>query len=75
MRLGVEIAPLAESLIIVESTQKNLIKAASNELNDVKVFYPEKLKDLKPEGFQDAITITTWAWETEKNISTSLSRS
>lgn len=65
-RLGVEIAPLAESQIIVESTQKNLIKAASNELNDVKVFYPEKLKDLKPEGFQDAITITTWAWETEK---------
>ncbi len=65
-RLGIEIAPLAESQILVESTQKNLIKAASNELNDIKVFYPEMLKDLKPEGFQDAVTVTTWAWETEK---------
>jgi len=65
-RLGIEIAPLAESQILVESTQKNLIKAASSELNDIKVFYPEMLDGLKPEGFQDAITITTWAWETEK---------
>ncbi len=65
-RLGIEIAPLAESQILVESTQKNLITAASNELNDVKAFYPQKLKDLKPEGFQDAVTVTTWAWETEK---------
>jgi rubrerythrin len=65
-RLGVELAPLAESRILVESTQKNLITAASKELNDVKIFYPATLKDLKPEGFQDAITMTTWAWETEK---------
>ncbi|HVN01949.1 MAG TPA: ferritin family protein [Caulobacteraceae bacterium] len=65
-RLGIEIAPLAESQIIVESTQKNLITAASKELSDVKVFYPKMLNDLKPEGFQDAITMTTWAWETEK---------
>jgi len=65
-RLGIEIAPLAEGQILVESTQKNLITAASRELNDVRVFYPEMLKGLKPEGFQDAITVTTWAWETEK---------
>ena len=65
-RLGIEISPLAGSQILVESTQKNLITAASHELNDVKAFYPETLKNLKPEGFQDAITITMWAWETEK---------
>ena len=65
-RLGIDLQPLAESQVLVESTQKNLITAASKELNDVKAFYPQSLKDLKPEGFQDAITITTWAWETEK---------
>ncbi|HXJ00077.1 MAG TPA: ferritin family protein [Micropepsaceae bacterium] len=65
-RLGVEITPLAEHQIQVGSTQQNLIKAAADEIDSVDTFYPGMLKALRPEGFQDAITMTTYAWETEK---------
>jgi rubrerythrin len=65
-RLGVEIRPLAERAAEVESTRQNLIKAAADELDSVYTFYPGILRDLQPEGLQDAITMTTYAWETEK---------
>jgi rubrerythrin len=65
-RFGVEITPLVEHPLQVGSTQQNLIKAAADEIESVDSFYPSMLKALKPEGFQDAITITTYAWETEK---------
>jgi rubrerythrin len=65
-RLGTEISPISESQVQVESTHQNLIKAAADELDSVYTFYPNILKELKPEGFQDAITMTTYAWESEK---------
>lgn len=65
-RLGVEITPPADLKIQVGSTQNNLIKAATDEIDSVNVFYPGILKELRPEGLQDAITTTTYAWETEK---------
>jgi rubrerythrin len=65
-RIGVEITPFAEHQVQVGSTQQNLLKAAADEIDSVYTFYPGMLKELKPEGFQDAITMTTYAWETEK---------
>jgi len=65
-RLGVEVTPIGESQVPVETTHQNLIKAAADELDSVNTFYPTILKELKPEGFQDAITVTTYAWESEK---------
>jgi rubrerythrin len=65
-RLGVEATARAERQIQVGKTQQNLIRAAADEINSVEMFYPSLLKELKPEGFQDAIKTTTWAWETEK---------
>ena len=65
-RLGVEITPRPERPVQVGNTKQNLIKAAADEIDSVDSFYPALLKELKPEGFQDAITTTTWAWETEK---------
>ena len=65
-RLSVEITPTAASEIPVESTQKNLIEAAADELECVTTFYPKMLAALKPEGFADAITFTTYAWKSEK---------
>ena len=65
-RLGIEITPLPEDELQVGSTKQNLITAAATEIQDVSVFYPNVLTELKPEGFQDAITMATYAWETEK---------
>lgn len=65
-RLGVEITPHPERPIQIGNTQQDLIKAAADEIDSVDKFYPAMLRELKPEGFQDAITITTWAWETEE---------
>jgi rubrerythrin len=65
-RLGVEITPLVERRVQVGSTRQNLMRAAADELDSVYTFYPGILRELKPEGFQDAITMTTYAWDTEK---------
>ena len=64
--LGVELAPVAAREIQIGTTQQNLIKAAADELDSVDRFYPDILRQLKPEGFQAALTFTTYAWETEK---------
>jgi rubrerythrin len=64
--LGVELTPVAAREIQVGTTQQNLIKAAADELESVDTFYPGILAQLKPEALQDAITITTYAWDTEK---------
>jgi rubrerythrin len=63
-RLGVEIAPLVERKIQVGSTQQNLLRAAADELDSVYTLYPGILRELKPEGLQDAITMTTYGWDT-----------
>jgi rubrerythrin len=64
--LGVELTPVAAREIQVGSTQQNLIKAAADELDSVYTFYPDILRQLKPEGLKDAVTMTTYAWDTEK---------
>jgi rubrerythrin len=64
--LRVELTPVAAREIQVGTTQQNLIKAAADELESVDTFYPGILRQLKPEAFQDAITMTTYAWATEK---------
>jgi rubrerythrin len=65
-RLGTEIPLPVQRQVGVGSTQQNLIKAATDEIDSVFAFYPGLLKQLKPEGLQDAITMTTYAWESEK---------
>ena len=65
-RLGAEITPVAAHEIQVGTTQQNLLKAAGYELDSVYTFYPDILRKLKPEGLQDALKITNYAWETEK---------
>jgi rubrerythrin len=64
--LAGEVAPLAERPFAVASTKENLITAATDELASVNTFYPDILKDLAPEGLQDAIRLATYAWNTEK---------
>jgi rubrerythrin len=65
-RLGAEITLVAVHEIQVGTTQQNLLKAAGYELDSVYTFYPDILRQLKPEGLQDALKITNYAWETEK---------
>jgi len=66
VRLGAELTPLPVRQIQAANTHQNLIKAAADELDSVYTFYPGILKQLRPEGFQDAITMTNYAWESEK---------
>lgn len=72
-----EVAPLPERPIAIGGTKQNLITAANDELESVDTFYPGVLKDLAPEGLQDAIKFTTYAWNSEKlhlNILKSIQR-
>jgi rubrerythrin len=72
-----EVAPVPEHPVAVGSTKQNLITAATDELASVDAFYPGMLKDLAPEGLQDAIKFTTYAWNAEKlhlNILSSIER-
>jgi rubrerythrin len=72
-----EVAPFLERPVAVGSTKQNLITAATDELASVDTFYPGMLKELAPEGLQDAIKFTTYAWNTEKlhlNILRSIER-
>ena len=64
--LAGEVAPLLQRTMAVGSTKENLITAATDELASVNTFYPGILKDLTPEGLQDAIRLATYAWNTEK---------
>jgi rubrerythrin len=64
--LGVDVRPSPQYQAQIASTRENLIKAAAEELDCVQKFYPDILKELKPEGLQDAITMTIYAWESEK---------
>jgi rubrerythrin len=65
-RLGVDPTPPPPPEIPSATTRKNLIKAAADELDSVFTFYPGILKQLQSEKFQDAITMTRYAWESEK---------
>ena len=65
-RLDVEISRVGKPQITVARTHDNLMKAADEEINDIDTFYPSMIAHYKPEGFQDAITFATFAWESEK---------
>ena len=65
-RLHVEIVPISKPQLEVSSTRDNLIEAAKDEIYDIDVFYPGMIKNLNSEGFQDAISFATFAWESEK---------
>ncbi|WP_443147737.1 rubrerythrin family protein [Nitrospira sp.] len=65
-RLDVEISRVGKPRITVAQTHDNLMKAADEEINDIDTFYPSMIAHLKPEGFHDAITFATFAWESEK---------
>ena len=72
-----EVAPVPEHPVAVGSTKQKLVTAATDELASVDAFYPGMLKDLAPEGLQDAIKFTTYAWNAEKlhlNILSSIER-
>lgn len=55
-----------ERPVTVGSTKQNLITAASDELASVDTFYPSMLKGLAPEGLEEAIKFTTYAWNSER---------
>jgi rubrerythrin len=65
-RLDVEIVPVSKPQMTVSSTRDNLMKAANDEIDDIDSFYPDMIKEVNPEGVQDAITFATFAWESEK---------
>ena len=65
-RLQGDVTPLPQHRIDVGNTQQNLITAASDELDCVNRRYPDIMTLLKREGLQDAISITNYAWESEK---------
>lgn len=65
-RLGIEIAPSAKPQVPLGTTRENLIQAVSGELEDINSFYPDTLNRLKPETHDDAIAMTGYAWESEK---------
>ncbi|MGD9851684.1 MAG: ferritin family protein [Nitrospirales bacterium] len=65
-RLDVEISRVGKPRITVARTRDNLMKAAKDEIDDIDSFYPHMIKEANPEGFHDAITFATFAWESEK---------
>jgi rubrerythrin len=73
-RLGAERSPLTTPAVPsagtpgtrAPKTKANLLKAATDEREDVDTFYPAVLKRLQAERIQDAIAFTTYAWESER---------
>lgn len=64
--LGEEIVELDATELPVATTKENLIDAANKELNSIQNTYPAILKQLEPEGFEDAIVNVRYAWESHK---------
>jgi rubrerythrin len=65
-RLNVEVAPIPKPEFKVGHTRDNLIVAANGEAHSVDDFYPKLLERITPEGHADAMAVTRFAWETEK---------
>ena len=65
-RLGIEASAPAQSPVRIGNTRENLITASADELDSVRIFYPNILRQLQPEGFADATAMTRYAWESEK---------
>jgi len=52
--------------ITVRDTKSNLKKAAENELEKIKTFYPELLKKLEPESCEESIINSMYAWKSHR---------
>lgn len=50
----------------VGTTQENLEQASGVEADEIDKEYPAIIERLQPEGYQDAIQNTIWAWQAEK---------
>jgi rubrerythrin len=64
--MGVEATPVEERDHRIGTTKENLIKAATDELASVNMFYPGMLKELAAEAMGEAVRFATYAWNTEK---------
>ncbi len=64
--MGVEATPVEDRDHRIGTTKENLIRAATDELASVNVVYPGMLKELAAEAMDEAVTFTTYAWNTEK---------
>lgn len=63
--LGVQ--PQAPDLDLrLSTTREHLQQATTVEANEIDENYPAVLARIRPEGNQEAIDKTTWAWESEK---------
>jgi rubrerythrin len=65
-QLNVEVAPIAKPAIVDGSTRENLVDAVDDEIDSIDEFYPRLLKQLEPEGFEDAMATVRYAWASEK---------
>jgi len=57
---GARIAPR------VGTTRENLLAAVRNEIRDIDQSYPATLRRLEGADLADAVTVTTWAWQSER---------
>ncbi len=65
-RLNVELVAIPKPVVRAGSTRENLITAVDGEIDSIEDFYPKLLEQLKPEGYEDAITTVRYAWASEK---------
>lgn len=65
-RLGAEGPPAPRPSVVVDTTQKNLLRAAGGEMHSIETFYPDLLERIRAEGFEEAIRTVQWAWKSEQ---------
>lgn len=65
-RLGAELPPLPKPTLRTAGTRDNLLRAAEGEMHSIDAFYPGLLAQLKPEGYEEAITAVGYAWSSEQ---------
>lgn len=64
--LGVAMKEIPKLEIKVSNTKKNLKYALNVELAEIDSSYPEFIKRIRPEGYEEAINDITYAWKSEK---------
>lgn len=63
--LGLEAKPI-QIEIEVRDTKSNLQKAARNELKKIQTTYPDFIRELQTESFEEAIVNCMYAWKSHK---------
>ena len=64
--MKVEVKEMVKPEIEVSSTKKNLKYATQVELKEIDKRYPQFIERIKPEQYEPAIRMITYAWEAEK---------